>query len=128
MGYGGMMAGFDVKEAGGEYPAAAPTGLIERDRIRAKEDAASFPSCAHRFMRAVYILQSVPRPDRYYTGVTERLEDRIEEHNRGLDHHTRSLRPWQLVVAIQFSDRQKAFEFERYLKSGSGREFAKRHF
>jgi hypothetical protein len=32
------------------------------------------------------------------------------------------------VVAIEFTDENRAIRFERYLKSGSGRAFAKRHF
>jgi hypothetical protein len=36
--------------------------------------------------------------------------------------------PWKLVVQIGFEDKVKAFAFEKYLKSGSGRAFAKKHF
>jgi hypothetical protein len=32
------------------------------------------------------------------------------------------------VVSIRFADPRVAARFERYLKSGSGRAFAKRHF
>jgi len=39
-----------------------------------------------------------------------------------------ALRPWQLVAAIEFANEQSALAFEKYLKSGSGRAFAKRHF
>ena len=35
---------------------------------------------------------------------------------------------WSLVVSLEFADSQLAGRFERYLKSGSGRAFAKRHF
>jgi hypothetical protein len=31
-------------------------------------------------------------------------------------------------VTIHFPDEQRALDFERYLKSGSGRAFARRHF
>jgi hypothetical protein len=31
-------------------------------------------------------------------------------------------------VIIEFRDQARALAFERYLKSGSGRAFAKRHF
>lgn len=37
-------------------------------------------------------------------------------------------RPWQLHVTIESSDQPRAIAFERYLKSLSGRAFAKRHF
>jgi predicted GIY-YIG superfamily endonuclease len=36
--------------------------------------------------------------------------------------------PWKLVVQIGFDDKAKAVAFEKYLKSGSGRAFAKKHF
>jgi hypothetical protein len=32
------------------------------------------------------------------------------------------------VVSLEFANEQSALQFERYLKSGSGRAFAKRHF
>jgi hypothetical protein len=41
---------------------------------------------------------------------------------------TISHRPWSLVVSLEFADAVTARRFERYLKSGSGRAFAKRHF
>jgi len=42
---------------------------------------------------------------------------------------TRSaIAPWRIVVSIEFPDEGAAVRFERYLKSGSGRAFAKRHF
>ena len=37
-------------------------------------------------------------------------------------------RPWSLVVSIEFQTEREAVRFEKYLKSGSGRAFAKRHF
>jgi len=33
-----------------------------------------------------------------------------------------------MVVCLEFATERRAIEFERYLKSGSGRAFAKRHF
>jgi hypothetical protein len=37
-------------------------------------------------------------------------------------------RPWSLVVSIEFPTENAARRFEKYLKSGSGRAFTKRHF
>ena len=42
--------------------------------------------------------------------------------------HTAAHRPWHLHVVIEFAEESTAIRFERYLKSGSGRRFAKRHF
>ena len=74
----------------------------------------------------VYILQSAVDTERFYTGFTENLENRIKDHNSGKDPHTAKYKPWRIKTAISFSDRNKALEFERYLKPPSGRAFAKK--
>jgi len=74
----------------------------------------------------VYIIQSETFPDRYYTGFTEDLDSRLSAHNSGKDTHTKKFRPWRIKTAVAFTDRQKALDFERYLKSPSGRAFAKK--
>ena len=79
-------------------------------------------------MRTVYLLQCTPHPSRYYVGPAENVDNRLHEHNRGESFHTTKYKPWKLIVAVQFADDRKAYAFERYLKSGSGRAFAKRHF
>ena len=76
----------------------------------------------------VYILQSESFPERYYTGFTEELDSRLKKHNDGDCSHTSKYLPWQIKAAIAFNDRQKALDFEHYLKGGSGRAFAKKHF
>lgn len=76
----------------------------------------------------VYVLRSGVDPNRYYSGLTSDIEGRLATHNSGGSAHTARLRPWQVVVAIEFSRERSAVAFERYLKTGSGRAFAKRHF
>jgi putative endonuclease len=76
----------------------------------------------------VYVLRSESRPHRYYTGITSDLRRRLASHNQGTSQHTASGRPWQVVVSIDFKDATAAAAFEKYLKSGSGRVFAERHF
>jgi len=78
--------------------------------------------------RWVYIIRSVPQPWRYYTGLTSNAEVRLGVHNRGECRHTASGRPWRLVLAAELEDQDKAVKFEAYLKTGSGRAFANRHF
>lgn len=75
----------------------------------------------------VYILVSELDPTVHYTGCTQNLRDRLQEHNRGACSHSAKYRPWHLETAIAFASEEKARAFERYLKSGSGREFARRH-
>jgi putative endonuclease len=76
----------------------------------------------------VYLLRSESNPARHYVGLTDDLKDRLRRHNAGEVAYTAKYRPWTLQVAIAFGDRTKASEFESYLKSHSGRAFAKRHF
>ncbi len=76
----------------------------------------------------VYILRSVNVPSQHYTGVSGDLATRVDQHNAGLARHTSKYRPWALLVAVLFKDKERAVAFEKYLKSGSGRAFAKRHF
>jgi putative endonuclease len=79
-------------------------------------------------LKYVYIFQSESFPDRYYVGTTVDLRKRLADHNAGLSAHTSKFRPWSLNTYIAFSDHSKADQFEAYLKTGSGRGFAKRHF
>jgi putative endonuclease len=75
----------------------------------------------------VYILTSVSEPDRHYTGFTEELADRLDHHNAGSCPHTAKYKPWRIETVSAFTNREKALAFERYLTSGSGREFTLRH-
>jgi putative endonuclease len=74
----------------------------------------------------VYILQSTKDPTRYYAGFTEDFKQRLPEHNAGKSIHTKDLRPWRIKTCIAFADRRAAQDFERYLKTASGRAFAKK--
>ena len=74
----------------------------------------------------VYILKSKNFHDCYYTGFTENIETRLLHHNSGGDSHTRKYHPWKIKTAIAFTDREQAVSFERYLKTSSGRAFAKK--
>ena len=74
----------------------------------------------------VYILQSESEPKHYYIGFTEDLDSRLKSHNSGQVPHTSKYKPWRIKTAIAFTDRKKALDFEKYLKSPSGRAFAKK--
>ncbi len=75
-------------------------------------------------MRYVYLLESVDRPDRRYVGLTIDLRKRLAAHNSGQSIHTAKHKPWRLITYVAFVDAARAFAFERYLKSPSGRAFA----
>lgn len=73
-------------------------------------------------MHYVYILRST-RIRRTYVGRTCDLDRRLNEHNSGSEPATGGDRPWQLNTYVAFTDKNRAVEFERYLKSHSGRAF-----
>ncbi|HEX6973504.1 MAG TPA: GIY-YIG nuclease family protein [Vicinamibacterales bacterium] len=76
----------------------------------------------------VYVLQSTVDARRHYVGLTNDVARRLASHNSGGSRHTAPLRPWRLIVSLQFENPDSALAFEKYLKTGSGRAFAKRHF
>jgi putative endonuclease len=78
-------------------------------------------------MHYVYLLQSSLDHRRHYTGFTHNLRARLASHHAGQNQSTVQGRPWHLVSYFAFADETKAREFERYLKSGSGKTFANRH-
>ncbi len=76
----------------------------------------------------VYMLRSQADPDRYYVGLTMYLHDRLKRHNAGQVRHTANLVPWQIETAVAFRSKARTVAFEKYLKTHSGRAFAKKHF
>jgi putative endonuclease len=66
-------------------------------------------------------------PNQIYTGFSEDFRQRLVDHNDGKNRFTSADRPWQLTELFCFTSKHKALSFERYLKSGSGRAFSKRH-
>ena len=71
----------------------------------------------------VYILRSEKYSAKTYIGITEDLKRRLGEHNAGTQPYTSKYSPWILEAYIAFSDKEKAFSFEKYLKVGSGKAF-----
>jgi predicted GIY-YIG superfamily endonuclease len=76
-------------------------------------------------MKYVYILESLDG-EHFYTGITDDVPARLGKHNAGEVSHTSKYRPWRVRTYIAFADEKLAVAFERYLKSGSGRAFAKK--
>jgi putative endonuclease len=74
----------------------------------------------------VYLLQSELFPEQRYIGFTSDLKKRIATHNAGGSVHTSKFKPWRLISYHAFTDERRAREFEHYLKSGSGKAFAKK--
>ncbi|MDO8662251.1 MAG: GIY-YIG nuclease family protein [Candidatus Omnitrophota bacterium] len=75
-------------------------------------------------MYYVYILRCVD--GKLYTGCTNDLRDRVMRHQSGWVPATKDRLPIELESYFAFKDKYKAFSFEKYLKSGSGRAFLKK--
>jgi putative endonuclease len=73
----------------------------------------------------LYILRSRDS-EHFYVGMTDDLRARLAKHNAGEVPHTSKFRPWTIKTYIGFNDEVSAIEFERYLKSPSGRAFQKK--
>jgi predicted GIY-YIG superfamily endonuclease len=77
-------------------------------------------------MYYVYLLQSINFPDQTYIGYTKNLDKRLEAHNQGNSLHTAKYKPWKVVMHLVFQEEKKAITFEKYLKTYSGKAFAKK--
>ena len=63
----------------------------------------------------------------HYTGCTEDLKERFSRHQKGYVDATKNKIPMKLIFYCAFESKYKAFEFEKYLKSGSGIAFRNKH-
>jgi len=77
-------------------------------------------------MHYVYLIRSDVYPEQTYIGLTADLKARLNKHNEGGSPHTSKYKPWTLVSYHAFASKERAAEFECYLKSGSGRAFAQK--
>ena len=74
----------------------------------------------------VYVIRSVNFPEQEYSGVTADLRQRLRDHNSGKSTNTAKFAPWELRCYIALPDKYRALELEKYLKSHSGRAFARK--
>jgi putative endonuclease len=79
-------------------------------------------------MYYTYVIESLNKPARRYTGHTANLRQRLSDHNAGKCPHTAKFGPWKIKLYVAFETIEQAKKFELYLKSGSGHAFANRHF
>ncbi|MEK7623800.1 MAG: GIY-YIG nuclease family protein [Patescibacteria group bacterium] len=73
----------------------------------------------------VYIIECQNKT--FYTGITDSVGKRMAEHQTGKSKSTQYRRPIKLKCFLCFPNKSKAAQFEKYLKSHSGRAFLKKH-
>jgi putative endonuclease len=71
-------------------------------------------------MYFVYIIQSINFPNQLYTGFSESIDGRLDDHNKGKSPHTNKFKPWKMIYYCAFNNKKKALDFEKYLKTASG--------
>ncbi|MFZ2226245.1 MAG: GIY-YIG nuclease family protein [Candidatus Moraniibacteriota bacterium] len=80
-------------------------------------------------MYIAYVLQN--SKNKKYTGSTSDLEDRLKMHNdvsleKAIFHKTTYKKgPWKIIFSKEFKEREDALKFEKFLKTGKGREWLK---
>jgi len=73
----------------------------------------------------VYILWS-DSYQKIYKGCTSNLIERFKSHNSlGTKGWTIRYRPWKVVHVEFFSSKKQALDFEKFLKTGVGRDWIK---
>ncbi len=70
----------------------------------------------------VYILFS-PSLDKYYTGYTENITNRISQHNSGISTFTAKASDWVIKYSESFPTRDAAMKREKEIKSKKSRKY-----
>ena len=73
----------------------------------------------------VYALKSFEK-NYIYVGQTENVIVRFHQHNNGEEKNTRYYAPFELIFSMECKDRLEARKYEKFYKSGRGKEFLKR--
>lgn len=73
----------------------------------------------------VYIL--LCSDERSYIGSCFNLKERFKLHQKGKVEATKRRLPIKLISYFAFSNKYTMYNFEKYLKTGSGRGFIKKH-
>ncbi len=74
-------------------------------------------------MYYTYILKS-SIDETKYIGYTKDLKKRLYDHNKGQSKYSSTKAPFKLIWYCAFTSKEKAMDFERYLKSSSGFAFS----
>ena len=76
-------------------------------------------------MYFTYVLLSL-KDKNFYTGFTNNLKLRFEQHNKGRVESTEDRRPFELIYYEACLDQRDAIKREKYLKTYHGKMFLKR--
>ena len=61
-----------------------------------------------------------------YVGFTSNLIERFKSHNQlSSKGYTVKFRPWEVVFVRVFNSKKEALKYEKFLKTGAGRDFIK---
>lgn len=63
----------------------------------------------------------------YYAGSTKDIKERLDNHQSGTVQYASKFRPIKLVWCGIFTNKKLALNFEKYLKSSSGKAFRNKH-
>jgi predicted GIY-YIG superfamily endonuclease len=91
-----------------------------RPLLRASEECYEWHGHSFPHMYYVYVIQSIAFPKQFYTGFSEYIDNRLEDHNSGKSVHTNKFKPWKMIYYCAFDNKKKALDFEKYLKTASG--------
>lgn len=75
-------------------------------------------------MYKAYALYS-PKFKKHYYGYTSNMESRLQSHNELGNDWTAKYRPWIVIHVKEFATKNEAMQYEKWMKSGVGREFIK---
>jgi putative endonuclease len=62
-----------------------------------------------------------------YTGHTDNLEKRLNEHNNGKGTFSRRYKPWKIIYSEKFSYEIESIKREKYFKTAAGRRWMKKN-
>ena len=66
-------------------------------------------------MYTVYLLKSI-KNNWYYVGMSENVERRFKQHNKGRVVSTKAYLPFEIIYTKEFETRVEARDYEKYLK------------
>ena len=73
-------------------------------------------------MYFVYAIKSEKR-NYIYVGLTNNIQRRFSDHNKGYNRTTKPYRPFKLIYLETFDTRIEARQKEKYLKTTTGKRF-----